>query len=107
MRKLMMLLWFFLSSSIFAAKVEPVVGENIKPLRIGFFIGSSKESFCKGTGGAITYDFACAISQGALDIAIVSDYVLKNLVLRKYTNKPDHILVKINFNLSDWDFYHI
>lgn len=114
----MLLMLFFLNTNIFAAKVESVVDEKIKPLRIGFFIGSSKESFGAGEGGAITYDLACAISQKALDIAIVSDYILKNLVLRKYTKVVDpalekdrkdfdRILEKIDFNLSDWDFYYL
>ena len=118
MYKVIVLLVFFLSSNIFAAKEEPLAGENIKPLRVGFFIGGIKESFCDGGGAAITYDVACAISQNALDIAIVSDYVLKNLILRKYTkvidsilekdrNDFDRILAKIDFNLSDWDFYHV
>ena len=53
----MILLGFFLGSNIFAMQdQEDVVDKSIKPLRIGFFIGSSKESFCDGGGAAITYE---------------------------------------------------
>lgn len=109
---------FSLMLNLNAAKMELGAGENIKPLRLGLFMGNDKESFCDGEGGAITYDFASALAQKALDVAIVSDYILKNLILRKYTKVSDpvlekdekdfdHILAKIDVNLSDWDFYYV
>lgn len=90
---------------------ETVVDESVislvRPLRIAFFIDDKKESYGKIDGIAITYDFACALSQNALDVAIVSDYILKNLILRKYTKNPDPILAKIHLTLNNWDIYQV
>ena len=108
MRKPILLLWFFLSSNIFAAKVsEPAVDENIKPLRIAFFIDDLEEKYCENGSIAITFEFTSALSQKALDIIIVSNYVLKNMILRKYTKESDKILTRINLDLNDWDIYQI
>jgi len=119
MRKLMILLGFLLSSSIFAMQDQETANEeSSKPVRIGFFIDDHNEKYCEKGDKAITYDFAYAISQQALNVAIVSGCVLKNLILRKYTKVVDpnlekarkdfdHLLEKIDFDLSDWDFYHV
>jgi soluble cytochrome b562 len=105
--KVALLIWIILLSNIFAATMEPAVEKIVKPLNIAFFIGNNTESFGKGKGGAITYDFAYAISQNAPGMAIVSDYILKNVILRKYSQNPDHILVKIDLDLTNKDIYHV
>ncbi len=105
MHKILLLLGFVLCTNIFAAKEEPVIEENIKPIRIAFFIDDINEMFeCDRTIG-ITRDFALTLSQESLDIVIVSNYILKNLILRKYTKNADQFFTEINFDLKKWDIY--
>jgi hypothetical protein len=95
-------------SRIFESRDSIVKTQSfVRPLRIAFFIDGKKESYGKIDGVAVTYDFACALSQNALDVAIVSDYILKNLILRKYTKNPDPILAKIHLTLNNWDIYQV
>lgn len=64
MFKIVMCLVLFLSSNIFAMQDQkPVVDENIKPLRISFFIDDHSEIFGKNGSTAVTNEFARALSQ--------------------------------------------
>ncbi len=108
MRKVMILLMIFLHSNIFAAMAPNIlVTENPKPVNIAFFIDDENERFGAGKFVAITKEFARTISQNASTVTIVSNYVLKNMILRKYTKNPDKFLNSLSLDFSDWDIYHI
>ncbi len=109
MRKIVVLLVFILSSNIFAAvKTQvPTAEENIKPVRIAFFIDDHSERFGSGKRGAITGEFARTLSKKTSHVTIVSNYVLKNMILRKYTENPDPFLDSLTIDLNDWDIYQV
>lgn len=108
MKTFLTLFIFIISSNIFAMQDQEVVaGENIRPIRIGFYIDNNHEAYSRYWSVAITYEFATELHQKFLDIIIVSDYILKNMILRKYAESSDPRITQINFNLNDWDIYYI
>lgn len=108
MKTFLTLFIFIISSNIFAMQDEEVaVDEKIKPIRIGLFIDNHMEKYSGFGSIAITLDFTAELHQKFLDIIIVSDYILKNLILRKYTKTSNPELTKISFDLTDWDIYYI
>lgn len=103
------MLAFTLSSNIFAAQPTappvPVIDQNTKATRIAFFIDDHNERFAENGAPAVTWEFARTLSKNASHITIVSNYVLKNMILRKYTKNPDTFLAQLNLDLKAWDIY--
>lgn len=93
------------SLSISAAKKEPAVEENAKSVRIAFFIDDHNEMFGKDKDKTISIEFARSLNQKTSHVTIVSNYVLKNMLLRKYTKNPDPFLAQLDLDLNDWDIY--
>ncbi len=108
MRKIMILLGLFLSSNIFAAKtLDTTTIENIKPVRIAFFIDEHNEKFGSNGYDAAACEFARTLSQCKSCAIIVSNYILKNMILRRYTKNPDTYLKRFDVDLNKWDIYTI
>ncbi len=99
---------FIISSNIFAMQdQEAEAGKNSKPVRIAFFIDDHSERFGLGENQAIAHEFARTLSQSKSSAIIVSNYVLKNMILRKYTKTLDSFLKNLDLDLNDWIIYQV
>ena len=106
MFKVVMCLAFLLCSNLFAMQdPKTVVDEKLKAVRIAFFIDDHSERFGLKQSLAIAREFARTLSQNALHMTIVSNYVLKNMILRKYTKNPDPFIASLDLNLKNWNIY--
>lgn len=108
MKTVLTLLIFIISSNIFAMQdQEAAAEESVKPLRIVFYIDDHNEKFGRNGSDAATCEFARTLSQCKSCVVIVSNYVLKNMILRKYTKNPAPFLESLDLNLNDWGIYQV
>lgn len=108
MHKIAVSIVIFLSLNILLIKISDAMAlKNKKSVSVAFFIDDHNERFGAKKCSAITSEFVRTISKKASSIIIVSNYILKNMILRKYTKNQDPFFYSLAIDLTDWDIYSI